>query len=95
MIPEKQIDSLFFSKKKNKNVLVSPKKLLKLVINKLPKSRGVHPFIFSLFHNHLVNLGIEYKYFEGVDSIEIRSSKFKIREQIQESFKNYRKINIR
>ena len=49
LIPEKQIDSLFFSKKKNKNVLVSPKKLLKLVINKLPKSRGVHPSFFSYF----------------------------------------------
>ena len=92
LIPEKQIDILFFSKKKNKNVLISPKKLLTLVISKLPKSRGVHPFIFFLFHDHLINFGIEYIYFEGVDTFELRSNKMKIREQLQESFKIIEKL---
>jgi len=88
LISEYDIDKLFYSKKKNKIVSISPIKLLNFIIQKLPKSRGAHPYIFFLFHNELKELyGIEYKYFEYVDTFELRSKNIKIREQIQESFK--------
>jgi len=93
LISESDIEKLFFSKKKNKIVSISLKKLLNLIIQKLPKSRGAHPYIFILFHNELQeNYGIEYKYFDYVDTFELRSNNIKIREQIQESFKIVERI---
>ena len=88
LISENDIKKLFFSKKKNKSKAISPIKLLNFIVKKLPKSRGAHPYIFFLFHDLLTqNYDIEYKYFEYVDTFEIRSKDIKIREQIQESFK--------
>ena len=93
LISESDIDKLFFSRKKNKVVSLSSIKLLNFIIKKLPKSRGAHPYIFFLFHNELKeNYGIEYKYFDYVDTFELRSKNIKIREQIQESFKIVEKI---
>jgi len=93
LISEYDIEKLFFSKKKNKIVSISPIKLLNFIIQKLPKSRGAHPYIFFLFHNELKeNYGIDYKYLEYIDTFELRSKNIKIREQIQESFKIVERI---
>jgi len=92
LIRDIDIDKIFFSKKKNKNVMIKPKKLLKVIIKKLPRSRAAHPYIFFLFHSELKEYGLEFKYFKDVDTFEIRSKTLHIREQIQESFKIVERI---
>ena len=92
LLSEKKINNLFFSKKKKRYVTIKTKKLLDTIIDEIPKSRGVHPYFFFLFHKELLEYGIEFKYFTDVNTIEIRSNTIKIREQIQESFKIVERI---
>ena len=64
--------------------------IINIIFNKLKNNstRAVHPFVMSLFYPYFNFLGINYKYIESDQVIELRCDKIEnIRCQIQESFK--------